>query len=57
MEVHSKKKSTSEDFFWCSRLSQIEDFFIQYLEGTNGSWKDHDRHIGVLAKGCKAHAP
>ena len=32
--------------FWCFSLSQIEDS-IQYLEGQNGIWKDHDRHIGV----------
>ena len=42
--VHSKKKSTSEHLFWCSRLSQIEDSF-QYLEGPNSTWKDHDRNI------------
>ena len=42
--VHSKKKSTSEHLFWCFRLSQIEDS-IQYLEGSNSTWKDHDRNI------------
>ena len=48
MGTHSKKKSTPEDLFWCSRLLQIEDS-IQYLEGPNGIWKGHDRHIGVQA--------
>ena len=40
--MHSKKKSTSEHLFWCFRMSQIEDS-IQYLEGPNSAWKDHDR--------------
>ena len=44
--IHSKKKSTSEHLFWCSRLSQKEDS-IQYLEGPNSTWKDHDRNLGV----------
>ena len=44
--VHSKKKSTSEHLFWCFRLSQIEDS-IQYLEGPNSTWKDHDSNLGV----------
>ena len=44
--LHSKKKSTSEHHFWCFRLSQIENS-IQYLEGPNGIWKDHDRQIRV----------
>ena len=35
--VHSKKKSTSEHPFWCSRLSQVEDS-VQYLEGPNSTW-------------------
>ena len=43
---HSKKKNTSEHLFWCFRLLQIEDS-IQYLEGPNSTWKDHDRHLGV----------
>ena len=43
---HSKKKNTSKHLFWCFRLSQIENS-IQNLEGPNGIWKDHDRHIGV----------
>ena len=42
--AHSMKKSASEDLFWCFRLSQTEDS-IQYLEGPNGIWKHHDRHI------------
>ena len=41
-----RKKSTSKHLFQCFRLSQIEDS-NQYLEGPNGIWKDHDRHIGV----------
>ena len=45
-EVHSKKKSTSEHLFWCFRLSQIEAS-IEYLEGPNSTWKDHDRNLGV----------
>ena len=45
-DTHSKKKSTSGHLFWCSRLSQIEDC-IQYLEGPNSTWKDHDRNLGV----------
>ena len=44
--VHSKKKSTSEHLFWCFRLSQIE-YSIQYLEGPNSTWKDHDRNLWV----------
>ena len=44
--LHSKKKSTSEHLFWCSRLSQIEDS-IQYLEGPNSTWKDHYRNLGI----------
>ena len=45
--LHSKKKSTSEHpFFWCFRLSQILDS-IQYLEGPNSTWKDHNRNLGV----------
>ena len=44
--IHSKKKSTSEYLFWCFRLSQIEDS-IQYMEGPNSTWKDHDRNLGV----------
>ena len=44
--IHSKKLSTSENLFWCFRLSQIEDF-IQCLEGPNSTWKDHDRNLGV----------
>ena len=40
--VHTLKKSTSEHLFWCFRLSQIEEC-IQYLEGPNSAWKDHDR--------------
>ena len=43
VQVHSKKKSTSEHLFWCFRLSQIEDS-VQYLEGPNSTWKDHDRN-------------
>ena len=39
-----RKKSTSEDLFWCFRLSQIE-VSILYLEGPNSTWKDHDRNI------------
>ena len=46
VQIHSKKKSTSEQLFWCFRLSQIEDC-IQYLEGPNSTWKDHDRNLGV----------
>ena len=45
--IHSKKKSTSEHLFWCFRLSQIEDS-IQYLEGPNSTWKDHDPKIPVM---------
>ena len=41
-----KEKSTSEHLFWCFRLSQIEDS-IQYLEGPNSTWKDHDMNLGV----------
>ena len=41
-----RKKSTSEHLFWCFRLSQIEDS-IEYLEGPNSTWKDHDRNLGV----------
>ena len=44
--MHSEKKSTSKHIFWCFGLSQIE-YSIQYLEGPNSTWKDHDRHIGV----------
>ena len=44
--LHSKKKSTFKRLVWYFRLSQVEDS-IQYLEGPNGIWKDHDRHIGV----------
>ena len=44
--IHSKKKSTSEHLIWCFRLSQIEDS-IQYLEGPNSTWKEHDRNFGV----------
>ena len=44
--MHSKKKGASKHLFCCFRLSQIEDF-IQYLEGPNSTWKDHDRNIGV----------
>ena len=51
--LHFKKKSTSEHLFWCFRLSQIEDL-IQYLEGPNSTWKDHDRHLGVhLDQDCE----
>ena len=39
--AYSKKKSTSEHLFWCFRLAQIEDS-IQYLEGPNSTWKDHN---------------
>ena len=46
VRLHSKKKSTSKHLFWCFRLSQIENS-IEYLEGPNGIWKDHDRHLGV----------
>ena len=46
LSVHSKKKSTSEHLFWCIRLSQIEDS-IEYMEGPNSNWKDHDRNLGV----------
>ena len=46
LRLHSKKKNTSEHLFWCFRLSQIEDS-IQYLEGTNSTWKDHDKNLGV----------
>ena len=41
-----RKKSISKHLFWCFRLSQTEDS-IQYLEGPNGIWKDHDRNLGV----------
>ena len=41
-----RKKVLSSTYFWYFSLSQIEDS-IQYLEGPNGIWKDHDRHIGV----------
>ena len=47
--VQSKKKSISEDLFWCFRLSQIEDS-IEYQEGPNSTWKDHDRNLGVQAE-------
>ena len=40
------EKSTSEHLFWCFRLSQIE-VSIQYMEGPNSTWKDHDRNLGV----------
>ena len=43
-----RRKVLQSTFFWCFRLSQIEDS-IQYLEGPNGIWSDHDRHIGVPA--------
>ena len=32
VEIHSKKKSTSEHLFWCFGWSQIEDS-IEYLDG------------------------
>ena len=55
--LHSEKKSTSEHLFWCFRLSQIEDS-IQYLEGPNITWKDHDRNLGVqMDKRCSSHGP
>ena len=41
-----RKKVLQSTFFWCSRLSQIEDS-IQYLEGPNSTWKDHVRNLGV----------
>ena len=41
-----RKQVLSSTYFWCFRLSQTEDS-IQHLEGSNGIWKDHDRHIGV----------
>ena len=44
--LHSEKKSTSEHLFWCFRLSQIE-VSIEYQEGPNSTWKDHDRNLGV----------
>ena len=47
----SKKKSTSEHLFWCSRLSQIEDS-IQYLKGPNSTWMDHDGNLGVQMEEC-----
>ena len=41
-----RKKVLHSTFFWCFRLSQIEHS-IQYLEGPNSTWKDHDRSLGV----------
>ena len=41
-----RKKKYFRAPFWCFRLSQIEDS-IQYLEGPNGTWKDHERNLGV----------
>ena len=42
---HSKKKKVLQStFFWCFRLSQLEDS-IQYLEGPNSTWKENDRNI------------
>ena len=41
-----RKKVLQSTFFWCLRLSQIEDS-IQYLGGPNSIWKDHDRNLGV----------
>ena len=47
MHVYTlRKKVIQSTFFWCFRLSQIEDS-IQYQEGPNGICKDHDRRIGV----------
>ena len=43
--LHSKKKSTSEHFFWCFSLSQIEDS-IQYLEGPNSPDGPQDSYHG-----------
>ena len=45
-----------EHHFWYFRLSQIEDS-IQYLQGTNSTWKDHDRNLGVHLKGGGTTSP
>ena len=45
--IHTlRKKVLPSTYFWCFSLSQTEDS-IQYLEGPNGIWKHHDRHIGA----------
>ena len=46
LQMHYEKKSTAEHLFWCFTLSQIEES-IQYLEGPNSTWMDHDKNLGV----------
>ena len=41
-----RTKVLQSTYFWCLSLAQIEDS-IQYLEGPNSTWKDHDRNLGV----------
>ena len=52
--IHSKKKSTSEDLFCCSRLSQIDDP-IEYLEGPNSI--PGRTMTGILGSRRTCHGP
>ena len=45
-KIHSKKKKYIRAPFLVLQVAQIEDS-IQYLDGTNSTWKDQGRNLGV----------